>query len=88
MDSYLDYADDYLPGQYYKKALGQSYTPQQLAQLRATRAWKFNPAEEPENKSELFQRFLALQNDPEALFKATAKMPDTPFGNLSQYMGI
>jgi hypothetical protein len=36
---------------------------------------------------DLFQRFLALQNNPEALFTATARMPDTPFGNLSQYMG-
>jgi hypothetical protein len=36
---------------------------------------------------DLFQRFLALQSNPEALFTATAKMPDTPFGNLSQYMG-
>jgi hypothetical protein len=37
-------------------------------------------------KSELFQRFLIMQNDPEALFKAKAKMPDTPFGNLSQFI--
>lgn len=87
MDRYLDYGDDYLPGQYYSRALGGSYTPQQLTQLRFARNWKFQPADEPENKSELFQRFLAIQSDPETLFKATAKMPDTPFGNLSQYMG-
>ena len=37
-------------------------------------------------KPELFQRFLILQNDPEALFKAKAKMPDTPFGNLAQFI--
>jgi hypothetical protein len=37
-------------------------------------------------KSELFQRFLILQQDPEALFKAKAKMPNTPFGNLSQFI--
>ena len=36
---------------------------------------------------DLFQRFLALQDNPEALFTATARMPDTPFGNLSQYIG-
>lgn len=87
MDSYLDYADDYLPGQYYRKALGRSYTPQQLTQLRAARNWRFQSAGEPEDKSELFQRFLAIQDNPDALFNATVKMPDTPFGNLSQYIG-
>jgi len=88
MDSYSDYADDYLPGAYYRKALGRSYTPQQLTQLRAAKGWKFQPQSESEEPSELFQRFLALQNDPEFLVKATAKMPDTPFGSLSQYMGV
>jgi hypothetical protein len=88
MESYVDYADDYLPGAYYRKALGRSYTPQQLTQLRAAKGWKFQPAGQTEERSELFQRFLALQSDPEFLFKATAKMPDTPFGNLSQYMGV
>ena len=83
MEGYADYFDEY-----FKKALGRSYTPQQLIRLREARARKFQQAEEPENRSELFQRFLALQNDPEILFKATAKMPDTPFGNLSQYMGV
>lgn len=85
MESYSDYADDYLPGSYYKKALGRTYTPQQLAQLRAARGWKFQPVEESDNKSDLFQRFLVLQNNPEALMP---RLPDTPFGNLSQYTGV
>ena len=34
-------------------------------------------------KSDLFQKFLIMQNNPEALFQAKAKMPNTPFGNLS-----
>lgn len=84
MDSYLDYADDYLPGQYYRKALGRSYTPQQLTQLRAARNWRFQSAGEPEDKSELFQRFLAIQDNPEALMPT---LPDTPFVNLRSYMG-
>ena len=37
-------------------------------------------------KSEMFQRFLILQENPEALFQAKAKMPNTPFGNLSQFI--
>lgn len=38
-----------------------------------------------ENPSQLFQDFLTMQNDPAALFNATAKMPTTPFGNLAAY---
>ena len=37
-------------------------------------------------QSELFQKFLIIQQDPEALFRAKAKMPNTPFGNLSQFI--
>ena len=36
-------------------------------------------------QSEMFQWFLILQNDPEALFRAKAKMPNTPFGNLANF---
>lgn len=34
---------------------------------------------------QLFQDFLTMGGNPSALFKATAKMPETPFGNLSAY---
>ena len=37
------------------------------------------------NPGQLFQDFLTMQSDPTALFNATAKMPETPFGNLSAY---
>jgi len=36
-------------------------------------------------QSEMFQKFLILQNNPEALFQAKAKMPNTPFGNLASF---
>jgi len=36
--------------------------------------------------SENFQRFMAMQNNPEALFTSTLKLPQTPFGNLASYM--
>jgi len=38
-----------------------------------------------DNPGQLFQDFLTMQNDPAALFNATAKMPTTPFGNLAAY---
>jgi hypothetical protein len=37
------------------------------------------------NPGQLFQDFLAMRGDPSALFNVTAKMPETPFGNLSAY---
>jgi hypothetical protein len=36
--------------------------------------------------SENFQRFMAIQNNPEALFNASVKLPQTPFGNLGSYL--
>jgi hypothetical protein len=44
--------------------------------------FKFKPKE----TGDLFQRFLALQSNPEALFTDTARMPNTPFGNLGSFM--
>lgn len=36
-------------------------------------------------KSELFQRFLSLQQNPEALFSASTPTPMTPFGSLGDF---
>jgi hypothetical protein len=36
-------------------------------------------------QSDLFQKFLIMQSNPEALFQAKAKMPNTPFGNLASF---
>jgi hypothetical protein len=45
--------------------------------------FKFKPRE---NSGDYFQTFLALQNNPEALFKSTMDLSDTPFGNLSNFL--
>lgn len=36
----------------------------------------------PEDKGDLFQQFLALQENPEALFTTTVNLPETPFGRM------
>jgi len=36
-------------------------------------------------KSEAFEKFLALQQDPEILARSSMKMPNTPFGPLASY---
>jgi len=80
---YLD-SDLYLPGDI-QRAGTEDYEqyPQLVSDYIRRKRFKFQPKED----IDLFQNFLALQSGPEALFRGTAKMPDTPFGNLSQYMG-
>ena len=83
---YADYLDsDVSPGEVYRSKFGEGITfnPQGNVDYLTGAKFKFKPKE----TGDLFQRFLALQANPEALFTDTARMPDTPFGNLSQYMG-
>jgi hypothetical protein len=89
MARFADYIDaDYLPGQLRSAGLDdyQLYPKERTAYM-AKKLWKFQPEAEDEKRSELFQRFLALQDNPEALTKASMQLPNTPFGNLGQYMG-
>jgi hypothetical protein len=81
MASFADY-DDYSPGEVYRGVYG-SMSPQQRLNYNQEKKRVFKS----DTTGDLFQRFLALQSNPEALFATVAKMPDTPFGNLSQYMG-
>jgi len=84
--TYADYLDsDVSPGEVYRAKFGEGITfnPQEKVDYLRGARFKFKPKE----TGDLFQRFLALQANPEALFTDTARMPDTPFGNLSQYMG-
>ena len=81
MASFADY-DDYSPGEVYRGAYG-SMSPQQRLNYNQEKKFIFKS----DTTGDLFQRFLALQSNPETLFTSVAKMPDTPFGNLSQYMG-
>ena len=84
--TYADYLEsDVSPGELYMAKFGEGITlkPQGKVDYLTGAKFKFKPKE----TGDLFQRFLALQANPEALFTDTARMPNTPFGNLSQYMG-
>jgi hypothetical protein len=86
MKYYADYLDsDVLPGEVYSARFGEDilFNPQSKVDYMTGKKFKFKPKE----SGDLFQRFLALQADPEALFTETARMPNTPFGNLGQYIG-
>jgi len=81
MYNYADYVDSSsLPGEVYSAGLS-SLDSDPFSKIRyiANRKFKFKP----ETDTNLFQNFLALQSNPDALFEATAKMPNTPFGKLS-----
>lgn len=87
MARFSEYVDsDYLPGEIRSAGLSDyQLFPQDKTEYIAKKLFKFQPNKDA--TGDLFQRFLALQKDPEVLFKASTPMPNTPFGNLSQYMG-
>lgn len=70
--------DEYLPGEAYESALGRGYSPMDLVRLRESRARKFKS----QDRGDYFQQFLALQQNPEALFSSAVDMPQTPFGRM------
>jgi hypothetical protein len=91
MARYLDYADTYLPGEIYSAGLEDyQLLPQAKLAYRTKKKFKFNPSSDTRppvpDAGESFQAFLALQNNPERLFVGTARMDQTPFGSLAQYI--
>jgi hypothetical protein len=60
-------------------------TPAYLIARRIAELRKMKDTTTDLAKSELFQRFLSLQQNPEALFNASAPMPTTPFGSMSDF---
>jgi hypothetical protein len=82
---YVD-SDAYLPGDISRAGMTEyRQYPQEVVDYIRKKQFKFQPKSDV---GDLFQTFLNLQANPERLFTATAKMPDTPFGNLSQYTGV
>jgi len=60
-------------------------TPAYLIARRIAALRKMKDTTTDLDKSELFQRFLSLQQNPEALFNASAPMPNTPLGSMSSF---
>jgi len=92
---YLDTATQNLPGEIYKaerKSLGLfTPDPQTVFNYNVRKKTIFkpesyfgSPAAAP--STDLFQNFLNLQQNPEALANAQMQMPMTPFGPLSPGM--
>jgi hypothetical protein len=86
MLSRADYLDSYAP------SVASEYTynnvvpnPVYTLKRRIALLDKMKDDTPDASKSEMFQKFLIMRKNPEALFQAKAKMPNTPFGNLASY---
>lgn len=84
MASFIDY-DSYTPGELYRGTYG-SMNPQQILDYNQEKKRVFKGSSSGDT-GELFQRFLVLQSNPEALTKAAMQLPNTPFGNLAGFSG-
>jgi hypothetical protein len=86
MLSRSDYLDAYSPSVASEYTYG-NVVPNPLLTLKRRMATldKMKDNETGAPQSEMFQKFLILQEDPNAFFRAKAKMPNTPFGNLANF---
>ena len=86
MLSRADYLDSYLPSVANEYTYGNVVpNPVLTLKRRIANLDKLKDDTIGAPKSELFERFLILQEDPQALFRSKAKMPNTPFGNLANF---
>lgn len=87
MARFSEYLDsNYLPGEIYSAGL-EDYNayPQLKTAYMAKKKFKFQPGKD---EGQYFQRFLAMQNDPEIMGRLSMPLPETPFGNLGEFSGI
>jgi len=86
MLSRADYLDSYSPSEA-SELVYNNVVPNPVYTLKRRIALldKMKDDTSDASKSEMFQKFLIMQNNPEALFQAKVKMPNTPFGNLASY---
>lgn len=86
MSRFSQYLDkDYLPGEVYESTLGAArFEPVAVQQALAEKKFKFKP---DQNDGTYFQRFMALQNNPELLSnQAFGSSPDF-FKAMSMFGG-
>jgi len=67
---------DYLDSEY-------SYLPGEIYRARPRDKFKFRSKND---KGDLFETFLALQANPQALIQSTMQLPETPFGSFASYL--
>jgi len=85
MAKFSDYVDSsYLPGEVYSAGLEDygAYPFLKTAYM-AKKKFKFQPGTD---EGQYFQRFLAMQNDPEIMARLSMPLPETPFGSFQDFM--
>ena len=87
-------SDDALPGDYNRALSGKDSAkpnPSRDIQYRLAKLYKVDDFNRLASsvagapRSESFQRFLNLQQDPGSLARSAMKMPNTPFGPLGSF---
>jgi len=73
MARFSEYVDkSYLPGEIYSAGLSEYRSdPQVIVDYLSKKKFKFSPKDD----GTYFQQFLALQNNPEALFQSKVELP-------------
>ena len=80
---YLD--NDYLPGEVYDSTLGElRFEPVAVREALAEKKFKFKPAKDD---GSYFQRFMALQNNPELLSNQAFSSSPGFFNAMSMFGG-
>lgn len=72
MASFADYLDSEYP-----------YLPGEIYRRYPQDRFKFRSKKDA---GDLFQTFLALQSNPQALIQSTMQLPETPFGSFASYL--
>jgi hypothetical protein len=87
-------SEDVLPGDYNRYLSGKDSakpSPTRDIQYRLAKLYKVDDFNRLASsvagapRSESFQRFLALQQDPDLLARASMKMPNPPFGPVGSF---
>jgi len=86
MSRFFQYLDkDYLPGEVYESLLGEArFSPMAITEARAEKMFKFKP---DKDDGSYFQRFMALQNNPELLANQAFSSSPGFFNVMSTFGG-
>ena len=86
MSRFSQYLDkDYLPGEVYESTLGElRFEPVAVREALAEKKFKFKPAKDD---GSYFQRFMALQNNPELLSNQAFNSSPGFFNAISMFGG-
>ena len=78
---------DYSPGEASQYAFGSVIPNPRMTLARRLQLLRSQPGDNSSVSADNFQKFLLLQQNPEALGLSKMKLPDTKFGNMASFLG-